>query len=110
MTPRGTGRCPKDRGDRSLLGKPFFKRVFLNKRYKYFYMSTTVMASGIYYVIKSILIFIAVRAYNVQSYYAVAIVGTAFGGPCNIFYFVACGLPKAPLHIKSNFSKRKRDG
>ena len=30
MTPHSVGRCPKDRGDRSQLGKPFFNSVFLN--------------------------------------------------------------------------------
>ena len=34
VTPRGTGRCPKDRGDKSLLAKPFFKRVSLNRKYE----------------------------------------------------------------------------
>ena len=39
MTPHSVGRCPKDRGDRSLLGKPFFKRVFLNRSTNSLYVS-----------------------------------------------------------------------
>ena len=54
MTPHSVGRCPKDRGDRSQLGKPFFKRVFLNKKCKSFYMSTEVISVRCYLYYNSV--------------------------------------------------------
>ena len=66
MTPHSVGRCPKDRGDRSLLGKPFFKRFFLNKKCKSFYMSTEVMSQGFFHSIPAITSMQISRAFSLD--------------------------------------------
>ena len=55
MTPHSVGRCPKDRGDRSQLGKPFFKRVFLNITCKNFCKSITLRQSKYSYLFEQFL-------------------------------------------------------